>query len=401
MYDQFSRPRVDFPRGSREGGVLLTVSQHRCRLSRTRADGIVGLSQGLLFLVLSHPALPAFAQKASDHRCSDPPSSDRAQPQPPSSAPALAGTVSGVVVDRDGTVYEGAHISLLAPTPAAGQLQSSGRLATSDSAGHFNFTSVPSGPFQLTVSFAGFATQTISAFLHPGESYEGKPIVLPVTTTSEVRVSASREEIAEAQVKLEEQQRVLGVIPNYYVAYDPDAAPLSTRQKVDLALRSSVDPVSFLAAGAFAGLQQATNSFSGYGQGAQGYAKRYGANYADLFVGNMVSGAVFPAIFKQDPRYFYKGIGTVRSRALYAVAMSVVCRGDNRRWQPNYSSILGGLAAGGISNLYYPASNRDGVELTFENAGIGVVEGAVENLLQEFVVRKLTPKVPNYNSAKP
>ena len=71
--------------------------------------------------------------------------------------------------------------------------------------------------------------------------------------------------------------------------------------------------------------------------------------------------------------------------------MAVVCKGDNGRWQANYSSILGSLAAGGISNLYYPAQNRDGAALTFENSAIEIGTSAAANLLQEFVIRKLTP----------
>ena len=94
---------------------------------------------------------------------------------------------------------------------------------------------------------------------------------------------------------------------------------------------------------------------------------------------------------KQDPRYFYKGTGSKRSRILYALANSVICKGDNGRWQANYSGIIGSLAAGGISNLYYPAENRDSAELTFENALIGIGESAAVNLLQEFVIRRLTP----------
>ena len=120
--------------------------------------------------------------------------------------------------------------------------------------------------------------------------------------------------------------------------------------------------------GAVAGIEQANHTFAGYGQGAQGYGKRFGANYADGFVGNMIGGAILPSLFKQDPRYFYKGTGPVRSRALYAIATAVICKGDNGHWQLNYSGILGGLAAGGISNLYYPASDRSGVEVTFENS---------------------------------
>ena len=126
-----------------------------------------------------------------------------------------------------------------------------------------------------------------------------------------------------------------------------------------------MDPVTFAASGGFAGVEQADNGFSGYGQGAQGYAKRYGASYADSFIGTMVGGAILPSLLKQDPRYFYKGTGSKGSRIMYAMANAVICKGDNGHWQPDYSGILGSLAAGGISNLYYPASSRNGVALDF------------------------------------
>jgi hypothetical protein len=102
-----------------------------------------------------------------------------------------------------------------------------------------------------------------------------------------------------------------------------------------------------------------------------------------------------PTVFKQDPRYFYKGTGSKKSRVLYALANSVICKGDNGKWQPAYSSILGSIAAGGLSNLYYAPSDRNGAELTFENALVGIGAAAVTNLLQEFVVRKLTPHAMN------
>ena len=115
----------------------------------------------------------------------------------------------------------------------------------------------------------------------------------------------------------------------------------------------------------------------------------------------MIGGAILPSLLKQDPRYFYKGTGTTRSRILYAIANSVICKGDNGRWQANYSGILGSLAAGGISNIYYPASNREGASLTFEEALLGIAGGAAQNLFQEFLVRKLTPKLASYQSQKP
>jgi hypothetical protein len=150
-----------------------------------------------------------------------------------------------------------------------------------------------------------------------------------------------------------------------------------------------------------AGVEQAQNHFEGYGQGAEGYAKRFGAGYADTITGTFIGGAILPSLLKQDPRYFYKGQGSIESRALYAIANSVICKGDNRRWQVNYSNILGSLAAGGLSNLYYPSDDRNGAGLTFENAAIGIGSTAVANLFQEFLIRKLTPKLPKHEPNKP
>ena len=148
--------------------------------------------------------------------------------------------------------------------------------------------------------------------------------------------------------KIQEKQRVLGVFPNFYVSYDPDAAPCSARSKSSSWRGGprSIRTTTSVLTGATAGVQQWQNNFSGYGQGAQGYAKRYGAIYAGTVTGTFLGGAVFPSLFKQDPRYFYKGTGTVRSRFLYAIANAVICKGDNRKWQPAYSSILGDLASG-------------------------------------------------------
>jgi hypothetical protein len=159
-----------------------------------------------------------------------------------------------------------------------------------------------------------------------------------------------------------------------------------------------IDPVTFGLAGIEAGVEQAQNDFSEYGQGAEGYAKRFGAAYADNAISTFNGGAILPTVLKQDPRYFYKGTGSTGSRILYAMANAVICKGDNHRWQPNYSAILGGLAAGGISNLYYPAKDR-GAALVFENTLIGTGETAVFNLFQEFVVKKLTPHVPKNDPA--
>jgi hypothetical protein len=267
--------------------------------------------------------------------------------------------------------------------------------ASSAEDGSFVFTNVDPGPFHLQIELTGFAPKQVSGALHPAETLVLPTIALTIQAApTQVRVELTVEEIAQEQIRVQEQQRIIGFIPNFYVTYVPDAVPLPTRQKFHLAYKASLDPVTFLFAGAWAGVQQATNQYQGYGQGASGYAKRFGATYADIAIGTFVSDAIFPSLLKQDPRYFYKGTGSSGSRALYAVKSSVFCRGDNRQWQFCYSVILGSLVAGGISNAYYPDSDR-GVGLVFKNAGIGIATTAGVNLLQEFLLRKFTKSASN------
>jgi hypothetical protein len=310
--------------------------------------------------------------------------------------PQSSGSIRGSIVDRTGNMIVGARVKLTRDDASQNQEVSS------DGEGQFFLPSVTAGLFQLTISLPGFATQTISGILSPGEVYTVPQTTLAIATAvTEVRVVPNTVEVAEDEIKEEEKQRVLGFIPNFYVSYVSNAAPLSPKQKFELAWKTSVDPVTFGLTGATAGIQQAQNDFSGYGQGAQGYAKRYGASYANVTIGTFIGGAILPSLFKQDPRYFYKGTGSTRSRILYAIANAVICKGDNKRWQANYSGILGGLAAGGISNLYYPAQDRNGAALTFENALIGIGESAAANILQEFVVRRLTPSASKAQQAQP
>lgn len=320
-------------------------------------------------------------------------------------AQTALGSIHGVVVNGDGAVYEGAQVALssgAASSESGAAPAATMQTTTTDSSGRFSFAGVAVGTFRLTVSSSGFGAQAVTGTLHAGESYETKPIVLTMSgTASEVRVTATQVEIAEEQLKQEETQHVLGVMPNFYVSYVPNAPPLTTKQKFHLAWRSMVDPMNFVAVGAFAGLEQATNSFSGYGQGAQGYGKRFGALFADSATDNFIGGALLSSWWKQDPRYFYKGTGTVKSRAFYAIANAVMCKGDNGKWQVDYSAIAGGLASAGISNLYYPEEAREGAGPMFENTVVGFGSSAVQNLLQEFLIRRLTPKVPNYSAGKP
>lgn len=311
--------------------------------------------------------------------------------QGPTTGPAQAArdaqrTLSGVVTDGDGALVPGAKVVL--------RSGGSQRSAVTDAEGHFGFGGVAAGAYSLTVSAAGMVGVTQRGVLNEDESVELPPIALKAAASDEVMVSGlTQQEVAEKQVKQEEKQRLVGLVPNFYVSYTWDAAPLTAKQKYKLAARSIVDPATFVIVGGFAGLEQATNEFSGYRQGWAGYGKRYGAGLADTAIGGMLGGAVLPVLFHQDPRYFYKGTGTKWHRALYAMSTAVIARGDNGKWQPAYASLLGDFGSGAISNLYYPASNRNGAGLTIENGFLAVAGDAVGNLLQEFVLKKISKGV--------
>ena len=369
------------------------------RGKRSRANGLVGIAQYSVRMakvkmaaILCIPVIclsssvPAIAQ-----------SQQTPTPSVQTPAPVQPGSISGTVVDPDGALVANVKVSM------AQEGLASQRVALSDGDGHFIFTDVTPGAFHLSLTAPGFATLETSGVLHAGEELGVPQLTLGVARASvDVEVTLPPEQVAEDEVKIEEKQRVLGFIPNFYVTYIPHAAPLTTKLKFQLAWRSTIDPVSFAITGAVAGFEQAENEFSGYGQGAKGYARRYGAAYGDLVSATFIGGAILPSLLKQDPRYFYKGTGTRQSRFWYAIANAVICKGDNGRWQPNYSGIIGGLAAGGISNLYYPAENRNGASLTFENALIGIGAGAASNVIQEFIVRKFTPHLTSATDpAKP
>lgn len=293
------------------------------------------------------------------------------------------------MTDPKGNVVSGARVTL---EDAASKAQQS---TLTDHSGAFTFSDLAAGSYRITIAAGQFSDWTSNISLAAGQYYDVPDISLKVATVStNVAVVFTQYEEAEEQIKAQEQQRVLGVIPNFYTSYVWRAAPMSPGQKFRLAVRTSIDPVTFAIAGATAGIEQGTNSFSGYGQGADGYAKRFAASYADDVVETFLGGALFPSILHQDPRYFYKGTGSITSRALYAMSTVVMCKGDNGRWQPNYSNVLGNLAAAGISNLYYPASNRNGAGITIQNALIDTAEGAAGALLQEFLLKKISHGVP-------
>jgi len=193
------------------------------------------------------------------------------------------------------------------------------------------------------------------------------------------------------ELRVEEQQRILGVVPEFNISNLHDAAPLSTQQKFQLAMKSALDPFSFAAAGLDAGLGQWQKQSPGYGYGMQGYARRFQAAYIDAFDGAILGNAVFPSLLHQDPRYFRQGTGSFGSRLMHAISSTYRSKNDNGKWTWNYSNILGNIAAGGIANAYYAPSDR-GAALTFERAFTVTAEGALGAVFYEFwpdISRKL------------
>jgi hypothetical protein len=306
-----------------------------------------------------------------------------------------SGTISGRILDQSGVPVSGAHVTL----SREGQTQDS-VLITDD--GRFYFADVAPGLVRLTVTSEGLAPQTLYETLKAGQTCIIPDITLTVATQmTQVVVGVTAAERAEDEVKEQEKQRVLGVIPNFYVTYEHRPAPLTAKMKFELAWKSASDPFTLGAIGAVAGIEQAGNQWPEYGQGVSGYAKRYGASYADVFAGTYIGSAALPSLLKQDPRYFYQGTGSKRSRLRHALASSIICKGDNGKLEPNYSNIGGAFATGALANVYYPSDQRSGTKVVFSTALIRIGETAIADVFQEFFIRKVTPNLPARASTEP
>jgi len=182
-----------------------------------------------------------------------------------------------------------------------------------------------------------------------------------------------------------DDKHIMGVVPNYATVNDPPKTytPLTTGEKFSTAAHDSFDPFNWVLAGLYAGVYQKENNYPRFGQGASGYAKRYGAVFADGAISTYFSEAIIPALLHEDPRYFRLGEGNKWKRAGYALTRVLVTKTDAGNLRFNNSEIFGNIIAAGISNLYYPPASRT-VGETFEKFTIGVVSDAGFNVLKEF-----------------
>jgi hypothetical protein len=300
-------------------------------------------------------------------------------------ATSRTATIMGTVTDVNGDTVPNATVVLK-------KVESNNpRTIVTTESGMFEFHDVTAGiTYQLSISAKDFADWVSPPIiLNPDQFKIVTGIQLGIATErTTVDVHYDPVEVATEQFKAEEKQRVFGMIPNFYVSYESDPAPLTTGMKFKLALKVSTDPVT--AAGVFlvASAKQAGNT-PDYGQGWGAYGKRFGAVAADGFSDIMIGGAILPSLLHQDPRYFYQGTGATGSRIRHAVFSPFVARADNGKSQPNYSSLGGILASSSLANLYYPRSNR-GAGLVFGDFAIGIAERIGASVAQEFLLGKFT-----------
>jgi hypothetical protein len=264
--------------------------------------------------------------------------------------------------------------------------------ATTTDDGSFALHDVSPGiPYQIVVSADGFVGWDSSVSVEPGQQKSLGEITLRILAVQRaITVTYSSKEIAAQQLKAEEHQRVLGFIPNIFVTYEPHPEPLTARMKFHLAYKGLTHPTFFAFQALWAGVQQASD-MTDYRLGARGYGERFGANLATGASEGLFANAILPSLLHQDPRYFYRGSGTKRSRAWHAVVAPFVCQGDNGKLQPNLSQWGGSLISASLSNAYYPDSNR-GPGLVFTNFGTRMGLHVVLGLAQEFVLPRFTSK---------
>jgi hypothetical protein len=303
-----------------------------------------------------------------------------------SAATQQTAIVSGRVVDGTGAPVAAVAVGLMTVDGRPAQR------ATSGPDGAFEFSAVIHGTYVIRIDaapgFAPFSTQPF-AVGDTGSRVTLDPIVLSVDGFSTSVVVRTPEAVAEEQIAAQEQQRWFGVLPNFYVSYVPDAAPMTSRQKLRLATHETFDWTAYVGASTRAALSQSTGANSGFGDGASGYAKRWAASFADDRIGDMFSHYVFASMFRQDPRYFYQGTGRVKSRLLHALGSPFVARSDRGARMPNYARIVGGISAAALSNLYYPHSER-GASLIVSNVAVGLASRAGIAVAQEFLGKHLS-----------
>ena len=307
-----------------------------------------------------------------------------------------AGAVRGEVMYPDKSPISGAKLTLMPANgmPASGVPANGTPLTTkAELDGSFLFQQVPPGTFTLTITSDDVEPASISVTVAPAQSVELPSIEMRMAVVHTDVTAISERDAAESEVRAEEGQRILKSIPNYMVVYDDEPLPLSSGQKFRLSLRTLADPVTIAVSAAIAGGEQRSNGYPGFGTGVSGYMRRFGASVGDNTSGMLLSGAILPSVFHQDPRYFYRGTGSKASRLVYVLKQTVEQKGDNGHWQFGWSNTLGGVGTALISDTYYPRQpgHQWGSD-TGQLFGLSMLSTGVSNLMQEFVFGRVTSR---------
>jgi hypothetical protein len=262
---------------------------------------------------------------------------------------------------------------------------------------------VPIGMAQMQTDIASSSLPDAPSPQSPPTTATPPPISAstpPANTQEQQKKKPTSDDV----LRQEEKQRAFGVMPMFQtvsLANSKNIPALRPKQKFQLMLKSSTDPFVFAQGAVLSGIGQArdtndgttvtvhpdgTKTYTrwGFGQGAQGYFKRFGASYADTADGNFWGNAVLPVLLKEDPRYYRMGSGSFPRRFVYSARTALWCRRDNGTWGPNYANVAGNFIAGGISNLYYP-SQEGGFEKTTIGALTVTAEGVIGSELIEFL----------------
>ncbi len=205
----------------------------------------------------------------------------------------------------------------------------------------------------------------------------------PSTTDKDSASQNHAEKRADSSTQPSGQDRMFGLVPAYgLVEVGMQPPPITSGQKFKLAVQY-LNPYTFVFVAAEAGVNQARNSPSEYGQGAEGYGKRYGAGFADGLTATVFITGLYPSLLRQDPRYYRFGYGGFSHRVGYALSRILVTRQDSGRRAFNVSEVLGSFSSSALAVTYYPKSQRDFSDVA-ERAGIQFAFDAGFNVLKEF-----------------
>jgi len=236
---------------------------------------------------------------------------------------------------------------------------------------------------RTSVSFILFLSLLSSSVSRAQETAGSQPEDMPSVSRRPAAPVTQQALPAESQKLEEEHPRLFWIFPTYTVTSIKSTSPLAARGKWRLFVKDESDPFTFGSVALEAGIAQATNNLSGYGQGAAGYSKRFGAGLADEWAAGFFKTFLFPSVLHQDPRYYRMGAGPFKNRLGHALIQPVLTHKDSGGRAFNWSGILGSIAASGLSNVYYPEGDR-GAGPTFSRVALRIPFSMIDGLFDEF-----------------